>query len=109
MAINTSTNSILELPQADYGREVKAFEAVLEHTRTLITHMESILLSLKVHSHRIPDRTLEPIVTLQDGDIVTKIPERLVKGFMGICRPEKEIVDVRSSTDEQGSTDTGSD
>lgn len=115
MAINTPEDITLgpvdsrelQLPQADYGVEVRAMVAVLAQLRSLIVNLEGLLFNMQVYSHKPPEPDRQPIVVLEDGDIVTKIPERLVKGFTGICR-SRETPDVCTPADEQGSTDSGS-
>lgn len=82
----------LQLPEADYGAEVRAMVAVLAQLRSLIGNLEGLLFSMQVHSHRIPDRPkTDPIVTMDKGDFIETQPTRLVKGF-GICKPKETHV-----------------
>lgn len=93
----------LQLPEADYGAEVRAMMAVLAQFRNLIGNLEGLLFNLQVYSHRLPDRPKpDPIVSMDDGDFIETQPQRLVKGF-GICYG-KEKPDVHAATEGQEAT-----
>ena len=81
----------LQLPEADYGAEVKAMQAVIAQMRNLIGNFEAILFSLQVHSHRVPDvpKIEAAVVSMDEGDFIETQPTRLVKGFGGLS---KELV-----------------
>lgn len=82
----------LQLPQSDYGAEVRAMVAVLAQFRNLIGNLEGLLFNLQVYSHRLPDRPKpDPIATMDKGDFVETIPPRLVKGFTGICKGTEHV------------------
>ncbi len=90
----------LQLPEADYGAEVRAMVAVLAQFRDLIGNLEGLLFSLQVHSHRPPDGACyEPAVDMDKGDFVEIPPTRLVRGY-GICKGKEEAVDVHTPAKE---------
>ena len=117
MAITEKTNTVLghaesnelQLPEADYGAEVRAMMAVLAQFRNLIGNLEGLLFNLQVYSHRIPDRPKpEKLIVLDGGDIVEKPPARLVKGFGHLTRPENgDDLSVYTTSEGQDATTSG--
>lgn len=100
----------LQLPEADYGAEVKAMQAVINQIRNLTGNLEGLLFNLMVYSHKIPDRPKpDPIVVMEDGDVVEREIPRLVRGSLtGICPTVEGTEDVRAPTNEQETTATSS-
>lgn len=98
----------LQLPEADYGAEVKAMVAVLAQFRSLIGNLEGLLFNLQVYSHRAPDLPKpDKLIVMDKGDFVEHQPHRLVKGF-GICNPKEIPADVHTTANEQETTTPGS-
>ncbi len=91
------------LPEANYGAEVKAMEAILAQFRSLVGNLEGLLFNMQVYSHRIPDRPKpEKLVVMDDGDFVENAAHRLVKGFGHLVN--KDELNVHTSADEQDPT-----
>ena len=91
----------LQLPEANYGPEVKAMGAVLTQLRSLVGNLEGLLFNLQMHSHRKPDRP-ENVVVMDDGDFVEKQPHRLVKGFG--CLSKEPVEHVHTTAEGQAAT-----
>ncbi len=103
MAIPKTTDPVLNLPEGDYGAEVRAMTAVITQMKTLTVNLEALLFNLTVYSHK-PQVLPPPVVVLEDGDLVEEEVPRLVRGSLhGICKPER-IDDVLTATDEQEAT-----
>ncbi len=101
MAVSANSNPVLDastelsLPEANYGAEVRAMQAIIAQGRNLIANMEGLLFNLQVYSHRVPDQPKpDPIVSMDKGDFIEHTPDRLVRGY-GICK-EKETPDVHT-------------
>ncbi len=78
----------IPLPEANYGREVQAMEAVLSQLRGLIGNLEGLLFNMRLYSHKPPAPKPESAVVMDDGDFIEVQPTRLIRGY-GVCKPKE--------------------
>ena len=98
----------LQLPEANYGAEVKAMQAVIAQMRNLIGNIEAVLFSLQVNSHRPLDRPKieSTVISMDKGDFIETQPTRLVRGFG--CLSKEPVENVHTPAEESSSTASGS-